>query len=133
MAKTIKVDDLTKAIVDTLKDFENATEDSIEVALKKGTEYALKELHNAKPAGSGVYGSWDEYNKSWTSVQKTNSKQKFKYVTIHNKKHYRLTHLLEKGHKLAKGGEAKAFEHIAPIADKTEEVFMDEVKREIRS
>lgn len=126
----VKVDDLTKAVMATLKDFENATDDSIERALKEGSDYALNELHNAHPSGSEKYGKWDEYNKGWTSTKGSRGK-KFKYKTIHNKTHYQLTHLLEKGHALVNGGRTRAFPHIKPVEDKTEDIFINAIKKEI--
>ena len=51
--------------------------------------------------------------------------------TIHNKKYYRLTHLLEKGHALRQGGRTNAYPHISIAQNKIEEKTMQELKEMI--
>lgn len=124
MSKKIKVDDLTKVIMDELKAFEDVTEDAAWNGVTETAKEAVKELRNAHPSGSGKYGSWDKkYNKGWT-IKKT---KRDKTATVHNATDYQLTHLLEKGHALHQGGRADGFPHIAPVAEKCEESLMKNI------
>lgn len=124
MSKKVKVDDLSKAILEELKNYEGVTEEAAWNGVSDTSKTALQELRSAHPSGSGRYGSWDKYNRGWT-VKKT---KRDKTATIHNATDYQLTHLLEKGHAKVNGGRTRAFPHIAPVAEKCE----DELLRNIR-
>lgn len=131
MAKTVKVDDLADEITKVMKDFANATEETVEKAIKETAKDAVEELRNANPPGSGQYGSWKEYNKSWKVMQTKSDKRYHRKATIHNEKHYRLTHLLEKGHALVNGGRTRAFPHIAKVDEKAQNELIEKIKKGI--
>ena len=124
MSERVRVDDITAAFDRILSNYVNVSTEVCEKAISETTKETVNELHNVHVAGSEKYGSWDNYNKSWKS-KKTN---KGLGTTIYNEKYYRLTHLLEKGHAFKNGGRARAFPHIAPIADKAEETLLKKVK-----
>lgn len=127
---TIQASQLTKEIMDSLNDYKNSTVESVKNAAKDAAKEALNELHNAHPAGSEKYGSWDAYNRDW--AMRENKENGYTVsVVVHNRKHYRLTHLLEKGHALRQGGRTKAFPHIAPAEEQAEKTFMEKVKKGI--
>ena len=48
-------------------------------------------------------------------------------VTVYNKKDYRLTHLLEYGHPMPKGGRSPAIPHIKPIEKKYTNKYVETV------
>ena len=127
MSKKVKVDDLSKAILEELKNYEGVTEEAAWKGVSDTSKTALQKLRSAHPAGSGEYGSWLKYNRGWT-VMKTKRDKK---ATIHNATDYRLTHLLEKGHALVGGGRARAFPHIAPVAEQCEDELLKNIKRYI--
>lgn len=131
MSQKVKVDQLAKEIEKTLVDYIGVTEEAAERGVKETGKTALQSLRNAHPAGSGVYGSWDDYNKGWTMMQTKRDKEKHRGVQIHNKDHYQLTHLLEKGHALVSGGRTRAFPHIAPVAEKAEGELLQNIKKQI--
>lgn len=131
MAKTVKVDDLADEITKVMKDFANATEETVEKAIKETAKDAVEELRNANPPGSGQYGSWKEYNKSWKVMQTKSDKRYHRKATIHNEKYYRLTHLLEKGHALVNGGRTRAFPHIAKVDEKAQNELIEKIKKGI--
>ena len=54
-----------------------------------------------------------QYKKGW-AVKKQKETANALELVVHNKKRYRLTHLLEKGHAKRGGGRVRAFPHIAP-------------------
>lgn len=66
------------------------------------------------------------YARSW-AVKRQTDRKGLATVTVHNKDHYQLTHLLEEGHALPQGGRAKAQPHIEPV----ERWAQDEVVRRI--
>lgn len=129
MSQKITVDQLTDAIMKELTAFQGQTEETCEKAVVKTAQEAVVRLKSANPSGSGKYGSWKQYNSSWT-IQKDMKKAR-KLAIVHNQKHYRLTHLLEKGHALRQGGRTKAFPHIEPVADFVNEEFYQELKRQL--
>lgn len=131
MAQKINVDDLADEINKVMDAFVNATEETVEKAIKETSKTALNELRNAHPPGSGQYGPWDEYNKSWKVMQTKTDKRYHRKAVIHNEKKYRLTHLLEKGHALVNGGRTRAFTHIAPVAEKAEKDLLENIKKGI--
>ena len=114
------INNLDKAFMDVLNEYKGACDVNADEAVKYTAKEAVQELRKANPPGSGKYGSWKAYNKGWTVTQT----KKDKSATVHNKDHYQLTHLLEKGHALVQGGRSKAFPHIAPVAEQAEETLM---------
>ena len=132
MSKKVTVDDLASEIMMALKDFEGVAEKDCEDGVLDTAEEAVKELHLAQPDETPVYQSWDKYKKGWAI--KATFRGKKTSAIVHNKTEYRLTHLLEFGHAIKRGGrkigEARAFEHVAPVAKRAEEnLFQNIVKR----
>ena len=125
MSKTT-VDGLAKAIQKTLAEYEGVTVDSMKAAVDKVSKEAVRELKGSSPRRTGAYA------KSWTS-KKTKLTNKWAYEkTVYNKDHYRLTHLLEKGHKVvgAKNGRARVdpIPHIEKVEKKAVETLVNEMK-----
>lgn len=127
MSTKVKVDDLSKAILTELKNYEGVTEEAAWNGVVETSKEAVQQLRSAHPSGSGKYRSWDKYNKGWT-VKKT---KRNKTAQIHNATEYQLTHLLEKGHALRQGGRTQAFPHIAPVAEKCETELLNNIKKNI--
>lgn len=129
MAKKISIDQLSQEIMKELEAFQGQTEETIENVIIKTADDAVQRLRNAHPSGSGQYGSWDAYNKSWK--KRVDFKKAKKSGVVYNEKHYRLTHLLEKGHALRQGGRTRAFPHIEPVERFVNEEFYQNLKKEI--
>lgn len=81
-----------------------------------------------------------EYSKSWVADKEPSGRFATK-VIIHNEEHYRLTHLLEKGHVVRNGrsritgesyGRTNAYPHIAPVEEWAKEELPREVERELK-
>jgi hypothetical protein len=120
------VDDLSKAIQKTLAEYEGVTVDNMKAAVDKVSKEAVRELKGSSPRRTGAYA------KSWTS-KKTKLTNKWAYEkTVYNKDHYRLTHLLEKGHKVvgAKNGRTRVYPipHIENVEKKAVENLVREMK-----
>lgn len=121
----IRVDDLNKSVMEILEAYKGATEEDVKRAVDKVGKECVDELKNAHPPGSK---NWDRYNSGWTIMQTKKDKKEHISATVHNSKHYQLTHLLEKGHALVNGGRTRPFPHIAPVADKADDELFQAIK-----
>lgn len=131
MSKKVKVDQLAKEIEKTLEDFVGVTEEACDKGVSETAKDAVQALRNAHPAGSGIYGSWDKYDRGWRVMQTKTDKRYHRKATIHNATDYQLTHLLEKGHAKVNGGRTRAFPHIAPVAEKCEGELVQNIRKYI--
>lgn len=132
MSKKISIDQLEKEIEQALNDFMGVTEEACKSGVLTTADEAVKELRSAHPAGSGEYGTWDEYDSGWKKRSSTmKTKEKGILAVVYNEKHYRLTHLLEKGHAKVNGGRTRAFPHIAPVEQKCEENLIRNIRKNI--
>ena len=131
MKNRVKIDDLANEIAKTLEEYIGVTEEACERGVIETATDAANELHSAHPSGSEQWGSWNKYNADW-EVRKEKGKIKHGMLAIvHNKKHYQLTHLLEKGHAKVNGGRTRAFPHIAPVEERAEHLLIENIKRGI--
>ena len=119
MSRSIEIDQLADAVMGVLEEYRDVTVDVMKDAVDKTTKETVAEIRSDIPA-AGIKG---DYQKSWASKQDAESKKRYAYAKVVYAKdpHYRLTHLLGKGHDLIiRGkplGRVKAFVHIRPAAD----------------
>lgn len=129
---TINPEELTGEIMKTLKEWAEVTEDAAFRGVYETAKEAERKLHAAHPAEAPYYNSWDEYNAGWTVHHDLSKKKKGATMIVHNATHYQLAHLLEYGHALHQGGRARAFPHIAPVAEEAEDDLLDNIKKYIQ-
>lgn len=125
-AEIIQLDDLADEIEEILAGYaENITQGITAVGYEAAKE-CRKELKQTSPKRHG------DYSKSW-AISKQNSRpgEPMRYI-VHNREHYRLTHLLEKGHAKRGGGRVPAQVHIAPVEKMVKEKFVQDVEDIIR-
>lgn len=115
------INDLAAEINRQLSLYANQTNETIEVIAEKVAKDGVELLKANSPRSPGG----GNYAKSWAF------KKVGKKFVVHNKKHYRLTHLLEKGHAKVNGGRVEARVHIAPVEGKMIERFEGELIREL--
>ena len=89
--------EITKQLAAWNQDIADAT---IKAVAETTAETAL-ELKRTSPRRSGPNGG--AYAKDWAATALERSRYGLRNV-VHNKRHYRLTHLLENGHANARGG-----------------------------
>ncbi len=111
MKSVIKSADLTLVVMEELSSYSDEIAEQVDTAVTEVSKLVAEKLKETSPKNQG------DYAKSWC-VTVTNSKHGNKCVVVHNKKHYRLTHILEKGHANRGGkGRTQAQPHIAPVED----------------
>lgn len=133
MARKIGPIDLSKAINDILTKYGDEVYSVMEECIDEVAEEAkdrLKAVTHFKNDATKYPGSW------------VNEKLQGKPLTVkhavHNQQHYRLTHLLEKGHVVRNGtgrnnGKQRtdAFPHIAPVNDWANKELVQLVERKL--
>lgn len=110
-----------------LDDYLLTVSDDVEESVKAAAEHTAMRLRNTSPERSGAYA------KSWSakrSPKRARSVYNISYV-VYNKKHYRLTHLLEKGHAKVNGGRVAAIPHISVAEQEAAEFVKDELLRRL--
>lgn len=119
MAKKIGAVNLEKEIKEILKEYGDdvysALNDAVDDVSLEGTQKlrsVSKFAPDRQPSG--------EYSGSWVYDNELKSLRYKTRRVIHNEDHYRLTHLLEKGHVIRNGtqrtfGRAPAYPHIEPV------------------
>ena len=126
MSKTIKPDELSKAVMEYLEDYREDIQEDVEECTDKVTKEARDELKQTSPRGYRK-----RYCKGWSVKLQTKNKLKYQKV-IWNKTDYQLTHLLEFGHATRNGGRTNAIPHIRPVEEKYNQKFVDLLEKKIK-
>ena len=112
------IDNLTNEILRALRLYSNEVTEKVEDIKKEVATELVTQLKQTSPKDTG------EYAKSWKVT-----KQGTKYIVHVKAPHYRLTHLLEKGHAKTGGGRVGARVHIAPAEQRAIQQYLDKVER----
>lgn len=121
----IELSDFEKEIASIMEEEkERARKALIDTLPLVGSE-TVKELKTTSPKRTGRYA------KGWTYQTDLRAGKDGAKLTVHNKKYYRLTHLLENGHAKVNGGRVEGKRHIAPARDKAEETVMKRLKEKL--
>lgn len=125
----IGVIDLNETINNLLNVYGDKVYDALNESMKKVSDMAVQELRAVSrfsPKGNPT----GEYSKDWDKKSEAITKFTNKII-VYNEDHYRLTHLLEKGHALRRGGRnygsVKAYPHIRPVEQKVISEFENDV------
>lgn len=133
-SKKIKPIDFDKAIMDVLSQYGEQVNEVMGESIDSVSKQAVEKLQsvqtfapNGNPTGA--------YSASWKAEEIKTGRLSKKRV-IHNQEHYRLTHLLEKGHVLKNGtgrtfGRVPAYPHIADVNDYVAQELPKEIERRL--
>lgn len=117
---------LESALKEVLAEYGDEVYNVLGIAVDQVSEEAVKKLQ-----AGGSYGGTGAYNRDWTATDDPVGRFSKKKI-VHNADHYRLAHLLEKGHVSRNGtgrtfGNVKAYPHIKPV----EEWAIQELPRKV--
>ena len=118
--KTVSIDEMGNAIAKEFEQYVDLTADEVKKIVAEVAEDVKEKIQKEAPVDTGAY------KKSWMVTQTKNSSLGAEY-TVHSKKKYRLTHLLEFGHAKRGGGRTKAQPHIG----KGESLAISEIKQKM--
>ena len=128
MAKTTPLDQLNTAIAKILEEYSDDVSANLDAMVQKVCQKGAKAI---KDEAASTFNGKD-YSKSWTySVERS---RLYSNGVIYSKQPG-LPHLLEHGHVIRSGGRvtgrARAFPHIAPVAEKLVNEFEREVEKKL--
>ena len=129
MAIICKPSEFKAVVAAQLLDFSSETLRKISEETEKCSQDCVKELRRTSPRRKGKGGG--AYARGWTNQKETDSGRWITTCVVHNKKHYRLTHLLENGHETRDGGRTRAFPHIKPAEERVVAEYVRRVKEAI--
>lgn len=121
--QTIRPEQFESCLKEIFDDYSKETQRAVDDSLPIVGNETVRELKKTSPKDRG------NYSKGWKKKLETD---RFgKKLIVYNKEHYRLTHLLEKGHAKVNGGRTKAIPHIKPAQDKAVKNTVKEIKRRL--
>lgn len=134
MAKRIKPVDLDATVKDLLEKYGSQVYDVLKDCVKEVSDEAVEKLQSVSSFAPGGHPS-GAYSRSWKHEDVKVGRLATRKI-IHNEEHYRLTHLLEKGHVSSNGthrtfGRVAAYPHIAPVNDWANEELPRLVERKL--
>ena len=130
MVVNIKPEQLDETIRGQLETYSAEITKKINENLKEVAETTAETLKK----GGGYKERTGKYTPDWSvTARKAVSTTQGEQYSAHNRKHYQLTHLLEKGHVTRSGKRTRAFEHILPAEQAAEELAVEAVEKAVRS
>lgn len=128
MAKKVSIDNFAKELTNIVENYQKDTTDEIKEAVNVISKQCKDNIRNGAPHKDS------DYKKSW-SIRRKNGMYDFTATVYARSPHYRLTHLLEKGHVKKNPytgkvlGRVQAFPHIAPAEHVAQLGMIAKVKR----
>ena len=133
MEVKITSDKLADTLREAMEDYAGTITEIVNKQAEDVAKWSAEELKKGGPYKERP----GKYTRDWDSKIREKKVSKITgevTYSVYNKKHYQLTHLLEKGHVKRNGsGRVKAFEHIAPVEKQAEERYTQKLSEEIEN
>lgn len=117
---------LAEFVGEALEEYSNDVLQAINETLKETADEAVSELKTAGDFNDRT----GKYRKGWVAKTEGGTLG-IQNQIVHNKKHYRLTHLLEYGHLTRNGKRTRAFPHIASVEESLEDKVEQRMKEKL--
>lgn len=122
---SIRTDQIAAAIARAVQDYTEDVTAGIEKTVGEVAELVRTDTEAMSPKRTGRYA------RGW-KVSKQDKPGVARRI-IWNKKHYRLVHLLEKGHAVRGGGRVPGRPHLRPAFERHVNQLQDDIRRVIRN
>lgn len=131
---TVKIENLSQAILNILEEYRAACAEDVESAAKKAANEAAEELRTTSPVAR-KHRNKNVYAEGWKVKEKPTTRGTT-YI-VYNATGYRLTHLLENGHAVIdrngkRHTDTIAREHIRPAEENAVRTFERLIKENIQ-
>lgn len=126
----INIDQLADSITSTLSKWSDEVENNIKQAVDESMKELVDTTKRDAPVRVPNGGDYKRSISSKVTISKDHEYQKTWFVKA---PHYRLTHLLEKGHQKRGGGWVDARPHIGNNAERVKQQFELKVKEAIKN
>lgn len=107
----MKPENLEKEVAEILNSYATEVRKEVETSCQEVATECAQQLRENSPTRTGKYA------KGWEAKEVSGGQVRQSTWVVWNRKHYRLTHLLERGHALRNGGRTEAQEHIKPVEE----------------
>lgn len=130
MVVKVKADQLDEAIRSQLETY-NA---DVARELNKGLKDVADKTADTLKKGGSYRERTGKYTPDWSVTERPGrSVMQGEEYSVHNRKHYQLTHLLEKGHVTRNGKRTRAFAHIAPAEQAAQDLAVKAVEEAVKA
>lgn len=118
--------DITKELLEAMTQYTDEVKEEIDQIINDVAKEAKSDVRSGSPVRTGAY------RKSW-AVSFDKKKSGNAGFTVYAKApHYRLTHLLEDGHKTKNGGKTKQQPHIRQVQDWADKEALKRIEEAIK-
>jgi len=125
----ISIDQLAAEITQAVQEYTEDVSEGVGIACSNVADQILMDT-----AMNAPHGRTGKYARGFVKTDKCLASHGYRKYVIWNKKHYRLVHLLEFGHKKANGkGSVKGTPHMIPAYDKYAPQLEGRIKRVIKN
>lgn len=132
MSYKIKSDEVGSAVSNILYQFTADVQAGVRVLTDEAAEKLRKLIQDGAPVNKRRTKRRGTYKKSWR-IKKTKDTFSVYEKTVGSPREYRLTHLLENGHRAKNGKTVKAQPHIKPAADKITAEYIKGIEKIIKT
>lgn len=123
MSVKVNADGLASEVIKAMEEYQDTSFNTLKAAVDATAKKTVKNLNRTSPKRTGKYA------KDWAQKEDKKKSRGLSYTRIvYNRRHYRITHLLEFGHRKVNGGAVSARPHIA----KAEQEAVDELIKNLK-